>query len=172
MKSNNITTEFKEQILYRINESLRMVTLSLEKIEETDLWSRPNKNANSIGNLLLHLCGNIHQYVISSLGNKPDIRQRDSEFEAVNAYNKSELLNKLNTIVNLAKQTITEASQEELLKKRYVQGYHFSGIAIIIHVTEHFSYHTGQIAFWVKQITNNKSLGFYDGIDLNTKNEI
>jgi len=52
-----------------------------------------------------------------------------------------------------------------------VQGYYHSGIGIIIHVTEHYSYHTGQIIFWVK-LLKNKDLGFYAGIDLNVKNEI
>jgi uncharacterized damage-inducible protein DinB len=67
-------------------------------------------------------------------------------------------------------QVIKEASTEELLRVRSVQGYDYSGIGIIIHVTEHYSYHTGQIAFWTK-LLQNKDLGFYANINLNAKNE-
>jgi len=52
---------------------------------------------------------------------------------------------------------------------RSVQGFSFSGVGVIIHAVEHYSYHTGQIAFWVKQL-KEKDLGFYNGTDLNIKN--
>ena len=63
-----------------------------------------------------------------------------------------------------------DVSEEELMRKRMVQGFEYSGIGIIIHVTEHFSYHTGQIAFWTKQL-KNKDLGFYADRDLEIKND-
>ena len=53
---------------------------------------------------------------------------------------------------------------------RSVQGFNFSGIGILVHVVEHLSYHTGQIAFYTKQL-KNEQLGFYGDIDLNVKNE-
>ena len=57
----------------------------------------------------------------------------------------------------------------ELLRSRTVQGFQLSGIGIVVHVTEHYSYHTGQIAFWTKQL-KNKDLGFWEGKDLNAHN--
>lgn len=166
-----IAKEFKEQIIYRISESTRMIDLSLDQISEVDVWKRPNDNTNSIGNLILHLCGNITQYAIASLGNIEDHRERDAEFNAKNGYSKKELLDKLHCTINEAKIRIQSVSVSELLRKREVQGYNFSGMGIAIHVTEHYSYHTGQIAFWTKQLKDKKSLGFYEGIDLNVKNK-
>ena len=64
---------------------------------------------------------------------------------------------------------IFNVTPNQLVKMRSVQGFSFSGVGIILHAVEHYSYHTGQIAFWVKQL-KNKDLGFYDGIDLNKKN--
>ena len=110
------------------------------------------------------------QYVISSLGKQEDARDRDAEFDAVEGYSKEALLEKLVITVQEVKNTIQNASEEQLLKKRYVQGFHFSGMGCVIHAVEHYSYHTGQIAFWVKTILNSP-LGFYDGLDLNTMNE-
>ncbi|MEP1019080.1 DinB family protein, partial [Maribacter dokdonensis] len=85
-------------------------------------------------------------------------------------YTKEELLKKLDDVLDSAKRIIFDASTAQLVQKRSVQGFSFSGIGIILHVVEHYSYHTGQIAFWVKQL-KNKDLGFYDGVDLNIKNK-
>ncbi len=162
--------EFISQSLYRIDENTKRLTSCLDELEETEIWKRPNESSNSVGNLILHLCGNIRQYAISSLGRIEDIRERDKEFSAHGGYSKSELVRKLLATVEEAKKTIENISVSELLRKRKVQGYFYSGIGIIIHVTEHYSYHTGQIIFWTK-LLKNKDLGFYAGINLNIKNE-
>jgi len=162
--------EFTEQIVYRLDESTRMINISFQQLEEEDIWKRINNSSNSIGNLIIHLCGNITQYAIASLGNTEDKRNRDYEFELKSGHTKEELLSKLEIAVEKAKSIILSSSEEEYMRKRNVQGFNFSGIGIAIHVTEHYSYHTGQIAFWTKQL-KNKSLGFYDGIDLTIKNE-
>jgi uncharacterized damage-inducible protein DinB len=124
-----------------------------------------------VGNLILHLSGNIRQWIISSLGYAEDTRHRDSEFAANDGYTKSELAEKLFSIVEEAKLIINKMTPEELLKKRKVQGYLYSGIAIILHVTEHYSYHTGQVIFWTK-LLKDKDLGFYTDSNLNDRNEI
>jgi len=80
-------------------------------------------------------------------------------------------LKKLTDTLDEAKSIIQTISAEELLRKRKVQGYTHSGIGIVIHVTEHYSYHTGQIIFWTK-LLKDKDLGFYASVDLNVKNEI
>ncbi|AUC15015.1 hypothetical protein BTO06_07630 [Tenacibaculum sp. SZ-18] len=165
-----VLEEFKNQIIYRLDESTRMNTKSLSLITEDDVWKRINNSSNSIGNLILHLCGNITQYAIASLGNTDDLRNRDLEFSMDKGFLKSELLEKLNTTLEQSKKIINKTTLEEYLRKREVQGFTFSGIGIVIHVTEHYSYHTGQIAFWVKQL-KNKDLGFFDGVDLTTKNK-
>ncbi len=162
--------EFKENAIYRMQESGRMIGIALEKIGEEAIWKRPNGISNSIGNLILHLCGNIRQYAISSLGNSADVRVRDAEFEAKGGYSKGELLKSLEEVVSQAIRTIQDVSDDELVRIRDVQGFQLSGIGIIMHVVEHYSYHTGQIAFWVKQL-EAQDLGFYDGFDLNIKNE-
>ena len=155
---------------YRMDESLRMIKICLDKLSEKVIWQKPNESTNSIGNLILHLCGNITQYGIASLRNLKDQRKRDEEFATTSGYSKDELVQKLADTIEEAKKTFLETPLEELLRKRSVQGYEFSGVGNIIHVTEHLSYHTGQIALWTK-ILNNVDLGFYDGVDLNIKNK-
>lgn len=163
-------TDFKENTIYRIDESTRMIHIAFQKIDETHVWQRPNHSSNSLGNQLLHLCGNMTQYVISSLDEQEDTRDRDAEFDAVDGYTKEVLLKKLEATVKEVKHTIHNTTEAQLLKKRNVQGFHFSGMGCVIHAVEHYSYHTGQIAFWIKTLVNSP-LGFYDGFDLNTMND-
>lgn len=167
---NQIQKEFVLNASYRMDESLRMIKICLDKLSEEVIWQKPNEATNSIGNLILHLCGNITQYGISSLQGLEDNRNRDEEFSVLSGYSKNELLQKLVSTVEEAKKAISEVTIEELLKKRSVQGFEFSGVGNIVHVVEHLSYHTGQIALWTK-ILNNRDLGFYDGVDLTVKNE-
>jgi uncharacterized damage-inducible protein DinB len=173
------TKKMKEELLPEfinaattfIDENTARLKTCLSELDEADIWIRPNKNSNSVGNLILHLSGNIRQWIISSLGYAEDTRQRDSEFAATDGYTKSELAEKLFSIVEEAKKIINKMTPEELLTKRKVQGYLYSGIAIILHVTEHYSYHTGQVIFWTK-LLKDKDLGFYTDSNLNDRNEI
>ena len=169
MSNPDFTREFIAQSIYRIDLSFERIEKSFLLLEEEDIWKRPNDASNSIGNLVLHLCGNITQYIISSLGGKPDNRVRDLEFSTKSGSTKEQMLAKLREVVKEAKEVISNIPEEELLRVRSVQGFDISGIAIVIHVVEHYSYHTGQIAFWTK-LLKEKDLGFYAGIDLNKKN--
>jgi len=167
---NNIAQEFIKQSIFRIQENTPKIIKCLIELREDQIWLRPNDACNSIGNIILHLCGNIRQYIISSLGDQPDIRERDKEFSVKGGYNKEELQNKLTATVEEAIRTIKNIDENRLLKIHSVQGFNYSGIGVIIHVTEHYSYHAGQIIFWTKQLTA-KDLGFYANIDLNKKNQ-
>lgn len=169
VKENELKKDFIDSSCYRLDESFRMIKKSFESLSAEDVWKRPNKASNSIGNLMLHLKGNITQYVIAGLGGEEDIRDRDEEFNAISGYGKDELIRMLGDTLEQAKSYITGCNVEELLRMREVQGFRMSGTGIIVHVVEHLSYHTGQIAFWTK-ILKNKDLGFYEGRDLNIKN--
>lgn len=162
--------EFLDQCIYRMDENSKRVNKCLDSLSEEEVWKRPNASSNTIGNLILHLCGNIRQYIISSLGNTPDIRVRAEEFSAQKSLAKAELHNRLASTTEEAKQVMTNVTYDELLRKRQVQGFDMSGIGIVVHATEHYSYHTGQVALLTK-LWKNKDLGFYAGVDLDVTNE-
>jgi uncharacterized damage-inducible protein DinB len=170
-KEQQLVEELVKNALYRLDESTRMIKKSLTDISEEELWQQPNSSLNSIANLILHICGNMTQYVISSLGETEDKRNRNAEFAANQGRSKAELLATLEDTVDTAKRVIFDASPQKFLKMRQVQGFSFSGVGVVIHAVEHYSYHTGQIAFWVKQL-KNVDLGFYEGMNLDIKNSI
>lgn len=161
----SLIIEFIEQSLHRMHENTSRIAKCLDELSEQEVWHRPNEASNSVGNLILHLCGNIRQYAISSLGELPDTRTRDAEFQAEGGFNKEELLKLLTDTIKIAEVIIQTTDDESLLQKREVQCYNLSGVGIIIHVVEHYSYHTGQIVFWTKEL-RNKDLGFYAGKEL------
>ena len=163
--------EFITQSIYYLTESSRMINKSFEELSEEDIWKRPNASSNSIGTIIVHLCGNITQYIVSALGGDEDRRERDSEFATHSGYNKKQLLEKLMSTVEKAKSVIEAADEEKLLRNYSVQGFDLSGIGIVIHVVEHYSYHTGQIAYWTKMLKDT-DLGFYSEVDLNAKNKM
>lgn len=168
---NTIAQEFIEQSISIIDKkNTPKIIKCLAGLSEEQIWLRPNEASNSIGNILLHLCGNIRQYIISALGDQPDIRERDKEFSVKDGYNKEELLNKLTGTLEQAVSVIRNMDEPGLMKIYSVQGFNYSGIGIIVHVTEHYSHHTGQVIFWTKQLTG-KGLGFYANVDLNKKNK-
>ena len=165
-----LLTEFKQHSIFRLKEGQRMIHLAMEKVSEEQLWLLPGKMGLRLGNQLLHICGNMTQYAIASLGEQEDQRVRDEEFSAEGGWTKAELLQKLDETVALAISTIENAPETAFLNVRKVQGFSFSGLGVVLHAVEHFSYHVGQIAFWVKQL-HAEDLGFYAQHDLTQLNE-
>lgn len=165
MSSNAFVQEFIKQSLDHFEANTPRIEKCLDLLTDDQVWQRPNPHSNSIGNLILHLCGNISQWVFSGLGGQEDVRQRDAEFEAHAGLTRDQLLFKLKEVTDEARNIIINSDHSDLLKKRKVQCYDTSGLGIIIHVVEHYSYHTGQIAYWTKLLLD-EDLGFYEGQEL------
>lgn len=162
--------DFKDNAIFRLEENVRMISIALSKVVEEELWTKQNQSLNTLGNQLLHICGNMTQYIVSGLGGNPDERNREEEFSTEDGFTKDELLQRLLLTVQTSTTIIDDATPENLLKKRNVQGFELSGTGIILHAVEHFSYHTGQIAMQVKLVID-QPLKFYEGMNLNTLNE-
>lgn len=157
--------EFRTQSAMRLQENIPRIEKCFTELKHDEIWYSPNEKSNSIGHLILHLCGNITQYIHASLGGEKDQRKRDLEFSSKEHLTAKVLLEKIKRVVKTAELIILKCSEENLLKERKVQAFNLSGIGIIIHVVEHFSYHTGQIAFFTKEL-KNIDLEFYSGIKL------
>lgn len=155
-----------DEVLHRLyDESLPRILKCLDRLTNEQIWWRPNESSNSIGNLVLHLCGNVNQWIYSGLGGFPDDRVRQNEFDTREFIDREELKVALETTMEKARTVIEGITVLEILRIRPVQTFEEKGLSILIHVTEHFSYHTGQIAYITKMLSD-KPLGFYDGITL------
>ncbi len=155
-----------DEVLHRLyDESLPRILKCLDLLTNEQIWWRPNESSNSVGNLVLHLCGNVNQWIYSGLGGFPDERVRQEEFDSREFIAREELKIALESTLENVRNVIEGVSVDEILRIRPVQTFEESGLSILIHVTEHFSYHTGQIAYITKMLVD-KPLGFYDGITL------
>ena len=124
------------------------------------IWWRPNEASNSIGNLLLHLNGNVRQWLVVSFNRGEDKRNRPAEFAAKEGESAKELLDRLGATLDEAAQVLDRLTTAELLANYEVQGYHTNGLYVVYHVVEHFGMHYGQIAF-ITKLLSGKDLGFY-----------
>jgi uncharacterized damage-inducible protein DinB len=140
----------------------------LDLLSEQEIWHRPNVRSNSVGNLVLHLCGNVRQWLFSTLGGKPDIRQRQAEFDEKGPIPGKDLKQMIEDLMDEVNRLLDDLKPEDLLKTYPVQGFDESGVAILLHVTEHFSYHVGQITYFVKA-HKDLSVGYYEGINLDIR---
>jgi uncharacterized damage-inducible protein DinB len=144
----------------KLQELAPRIEACLGQLSEDQVWARGQENENAVGNLVLHLCGNVRQWIISSLGGVPDHRQRSVEFAARDGKSRAQLVEQLRTTVAEAVAVIRAVPVDQLSERRVIQGYDESVLGVIYHVVEHFSMHTGQIIFITKMLTS-ADLGFY-----------
>ena len=128
-------------------------------LPEEDVWWRPNPASNSVGNLVLHLTGNVRQWIISGLGGEPDVRHREQEFSETGPLARRVILKRLQGTVEQAGRVISSRAAEDLVRLYPIQGFKVTGLQAITHVVEHFAFHTGQIIYITKMKTQ-KDLGF------------
>lgn len=155
-----------KEVIHRLyDECLPRILKCLNELDDEQIWWRPNESSNSIGNLVLHLSGNVRQWIYSGLGGFPDHRARQAEFDAREANSKAELARLLQETMDIVKPVIAGLPSDQFLRSRPVQTFEETGLTILIHVTEHFSYHTGQIAY-ITKMCSGRPLDFYAGISL------
>ncbi len=119
-------------------------------LSEKEIWWRPNAASNSAGNLVLHLSGNVTQWIVSGLGNAQDHRDRDREFSERGPMPRRALIASMHKTVHRACRVLGRLSEEQLSRIYSIQGFRVSGMYAVSHVVEHFAYHTGQIIFVTK----------------------
>jgi uncharacterized damage-inducible protein DinB len=155
---------FLECSIDRLRMYASRIHACLGKLDDRQVWLRGSESENAIGNLVLHLCGNLRQWIVAGVGTAQDRRDRSSEFAAREGASRDELVRGLQEAVDDALATLAQVTAERLLERVKIQGYDVTVMEDIYHVVEHFSGHTGQIVFATKAITG-AGLGFYKHLD-------
>jgi uncharacterized damage-inducible protein DinB len=144
-----------------LGEYLPKIERCLERLTDEQIWWRANEESNSIGNLLLHLCGNARQWIVAGVGSQPDTRSRDEEFNHTETIGRDELLRLLKSTLADVENVLSKLNPATLLDRRKIQGKEVQILEAVFHVTEHFSMHTGQIILLTKMLAET-DLKFYD----------
>ena len=130
-----------------LEHSIRKIDHCLDQLTDADLWWRPHDSHNSIQNIILHLCGNVQQWIIHGVGGAPDVRGRPEEFADRRPIAKVELLDKLRGTVAEAGAVLAALPPERLLERRRIQGLDTYILAAIMDCVSHFVGHTHQIVY-------------------------
>ena len=148
---NDLASIFLERSRHYLTYEYRIkIRAAVESLPANALWSRANAESNSVGNLLLHLAGNVRQWIVSGVGGAPDDRHRSAEFEAKSGADAEELLARLDRVLDDADAVIAKLTPSDLLSPRMIQGRGVTVINAVYHVVEHFSGHLGQIILMAK----------------------
>src|SRR5688572_12217679 len=146
---------------YLASEYPAKIRLAVASLPDEIVWRRPGEECNSIGNLLLHLAGNIRQWIVGGIGGRPVDRDRAGEFAARDGYSAGQLLTGLDAAVRDADAVLATVSEPELQRTLRIQGRETTVLGAVYHVVEHFSTHTGQIILLAKMYAPG-SVRFYE----------
>jgi uncharacterized damage-inducible protein DinB len=166
----NVATALIDEAKHHLlEESLPRLQKAVPLLDDEKLWHRVNEHTNSVGNLLLHLEGNVRQWILGGLGGESDERLREREFSTRGGVGGATLLARMEKTLSEAALVLDRLDPERILGKRRIQGEEVTGLQAIVHVVEHFSYHVGQVTHMVKAL-ENVDLGYYSGRDLDVPN--
>ncbi|MCB0705054.1 MAG: DUF1572 family protein [Saprospiraceae bacterium] len=159
-----LVNETKRRI---IEEGINRIRKCLGALDMHEIWFRPNENSNSVGNLVLHLCGNVRQWAITTFSGITDSRHRQQEFDERGPLPVSELLQLLDQLESDLNPVLDNLDAKAIAGSYQVQGFNETGTAILVHISEHFSYHVGQITYFVK-MKKDMDIGYYADQDLDS----
>lgn len=138
---------FLSQSRERMRRCLEKITHCLEQLDEQQVWWRAEASQNSIANLLLHLCGNLRQWIVAGVGGADDMRNRAQEFAEREPIPKVELLARLTAAIESADAVLRNAAPDGLLRARRIQGFDETALSAIYDSVAHLQGHTQEIVF-------------------------
>jgi uncharacterized damage-inducible protein DinB len=157
---NDLTAQFVEACRKTLATWHGRIEKSLDQLTAEQIWWRQHESNNAVGNLVLHLAGNVRQWIVAGVGGAADTRDRDFEFACRGPLPATELKEKLAAALRDADAVLARLSAEDLRGRRKIQVYEVSVLEAVHHVTEHFAMHAGQILYATKLLTG-ADLGFY-----------
>lgn len=160
MEKTTVEALVIESSIGSLREFIGRIETCLGKLTDEQIWWRGSENQNAAGNLVLHLAGNVRQWILCGLGGLEDTRIRHLEFDARGGASGAVLVARLRETVEAAIGVIGGLTTGELIGSRDIQGYRVTGVYALLHVVEHFAQHTAQIILLTKALTG-EDLGFY-----------
>lgn len=145
MTTEELTRAFTTAAAGELESALTRIRHCVDQLSDDQVWQRPHPLLNSIGNLLLHLAGNLRQWIVNGLQGTPDARNRPAEFAEQGPISRSDLLDRLTRTVGEAQTVLKSLSVGQLTAPRRIQGFELTGIGAIFDSVPHFRGHTQEI---------------------------
>jgi uncharacterized damage-inducible protein DinB len=146
---------------YLSAEYLPKIAACVARLSADDAWWRPDPASNSVGHLLLHLNGNLRQWIVRGLAGADADRDRAGEFAPAVRPAPGVLLDRLAATVEEADGVLSALDTAAGLQRRLtIQGREVTELQAVYHAVEHFAMHTGQIIY-ITKLRAGADLGFY-----------
>jgi len=156
MSTNPVADNFLAYASTRLHQSQKTITACLDKLTDDQQHHRNGDHENSILNLLLHLEGNMRQWILHGIANQPDIRQRDEEFTLTPSITPTAARASFNRTLDESAAVIAALSPDRLLEVIDPQPTsvwrNLTILESIFKVIGHVEMHTGQIILLTKQL--------------------
>ncbi len=149
---NDIAHLFLDHSCRTLEKMTGHLGVCLSRLTDAQIWQRHGAHENAVGNLVLHLCGNMRQWVIAGVGGVADVRVRDAEFSADGGMGAEELMGKFGLTVAEARGIIASLPAERLLERINPQNGEVSVLDAVYQVVRHVQEHVGQIVLLTKQM--------------------
>jgi hypothetical protein len=162
----SVASEFLDYSAGKLDLYLSRIETCLDKLTPEQIWARQSENENAVGNLVLHLEGNIRQWILGGVGGQPDIRDRYAEFEARAGSSGAELKARLRATVEEAVAVVRGFPEGRLTERIRPQGSDVSALEAVYQVVQHLAGHAFQIILLTKLFTH-QDLGFFAHLNRN-----
>lgn len=159
--TETIVAQLIEHSCERLSHYQSQIERCAALLDDEQLWYRPNGHVNSVANLMLHLAGNVRQWILGGVAGEAIARDRPAEFAARDGRPAEEIVPTLREAVENAISVFRSLEAAELTQLRSIQGYDVTVQRAVLHVVEHFAFHAGQIVHatkWIKDV----DLSLYD----------
>lgn len=143
----NLQQAFRRESCFTLDYSRNRMLHCLGQLAPDDLWWRPSEEMNAVGNIVLHVCGNLRQWIVSGVGGEADVRDRAAEFAGRERLPPETLKQRLSDTVEEAKAAILSADEAEWLRPRFIQITDCTGLGAVYHSVAHFEGHTQEVIY-------------------------
>ena len=145
MTADELAAAVGREAANELTSALAKIKHCLGQLTDEQVGWRSHPSLNSVGNLILHLCGNLRQWIVAGLGGAADGRDRPAEFSEPGPIPREELLRKVEAVVDEARAVLARQTARQLLEARRIQGFDVTGMAAIFDSVPHFRGHTQEI---------------------------
>jgi hypothetical protein len=145
MTADDLAAAVGTEAANELRSALAKIKHCLGQLTDEQVWWRARPSFNSIGNLILHLCGNVRQWIVAGLGGGADVRDRPAEFAGRDPIPREDLLRRLEAVVDEARAVLARQTARQLVEARRIQGFDVTGLAALFDSIPHFRGHTQEI---------------------------
>lgn len=139
-----------EETRRRLRGFVAQVRTCVEALSEEEIWARTDEKSNSIGNLVIHICGSTRHFLGRGVGGSDYQRNRAGEFAERGPISRAELLRMLEDVGAEIETVLDGVAPDRLLERNDRTGKDVSAAQLLMRVSHHWAAHAGQIMFDVK----------------------